>query len=536
MIKRVRSDGKQDLRQQVRSTYSEVIRLCHNDLRNHENIVKLIGWGLCLDSLETVTAEDPRLPLLILERAHCDLGMFLDDSNSEKTSIVVLREICLAIGRGLGAVHAAGFAHGDLKPANVLMFAAKKEKTWSMQRWIPKLCDFGSSNVKQYLGSPGWQPPEYYEQDKDNVLESLQPCDVFAFGVLAAALYVGRSSSPLDDFGNLDRDEIRQRCQRQCFLHQAVSAVRHRWAAIIAEYLGPSNRNDLDHDHHRYLDMITDERNRYFAVLRSSMNYHQSSREAQPWRYMNSARFPIIGPPVDDLDGDINLMSEARLPFRLQESWRSPRKSSILEQILAIFPTQLAATLPNVKHVQERINSWQQKLWKWFLLLLQSKSNRQITIESILAIIESHAHIGWDDSEISTFAHSEPHICYVYTLLNAIHEAESYPTIFDLLSLRYARARLRSRFSIGCWQKANVSENFLSEYLHSSFPYDIAPLAWLCRGDVGMHELLKLGENTELLWSCTNDSRLSDTFKSEAFLLFFERGCNIAQNIGPDER
>ena len=101
VIKRVRSDGKQDLRQQVRSTYSEVIRLCHNDLRNHENIVKLIGWGLCLDSLETVTTEDPRLPLLILERAHCDLGMFLDDSNLEKTSIVVLREICLAVGRGL---------------------------------------------------------------------------------------------------------------------------------------------------------------------------------------------------------------------------------------------------------------------------------------------------------------------------------------------------------------------------------------------------------------------------------------------------
>ena len=142
----------------------------------------------------------------------------------------------------------------------------------------------------------------YYEQDKDNVLESLQPCDVFAFGVLAAALYVGRSSSPLDDFGNLDRDEIRRRCQCQCFLLQAESAVRQICAAIITEYLRPCNRNDLDHDH-RDLNMITDERNRYFAVLRISMNYHQSFREAQPWRYMNSIRFPVIGPNAEDLDG-----------------------------------------------------------------------------------------------------------------------------------------------------------------------------------------------------------------------------------------
>ena len=498
VIKRIRCDGKQDLRQQIRSTFSEVIRLCHNDLRTHDNIVKLVGWGFCLDSLEKTTSEDPRLPLLVLERAHCDLGMYLDDSDPENIPNVVLREICLGVGRGLGAVHAARYAHGDLKPANVLMFPAEKGKPLDTQRWIPKLCDFGSSNVKQYLGSPGWQPPEYYEQDKDNVLDSLQPCDVFAYGVLVAAVFLRRSSSPLDDFGDLDRDEIRRRCQRQCFFHQAESAVSQKCAATMIAYSTPSDREQLDYDR-RDLNMPIDERNRYLAVLRSSMNYHRRFRERQPWRYMNSARFPVVGPISKDLSGHIELMSEATVTTTQRELLEPLKK-----------PRTLGPTLA----------------------LLRKKSYRQKEIDSVLAIMEYHSHITWDDSDISTFDHPDgPHPCFVHALLDL-----SDPHPLQVMAARfYAVARLRSRFSIGCWQNASVTRNYLSEYLLSPFSCDIAPLAWFCRGEVGEQELLMLGETPDLLWSCTNDNRCSDDDRSEAFLLLFERGCNIAQSVGPAE-
>lgn len=125
VIKQLRNDEGQSLRHQVVSALSEVQRLCHRRLRTKrgtkDGIVSLEGWGLCLDSLEENYAN-PRLPLLILERAISDLAIFMGTEHYRTLGFDDIRQLAVDVGRGLEAVHAVGIAHCDIKPQNILFF------------------------------------------------------------------------------------------------------------------------------------------------------------------------------------------------------------------------------------------------------------------------------------------------------------------------------------------------------------------------------------------------------------------------------
>ena len=208
VVKRLRHDDGRDLGLQVRAAHNEIKVLCHESLRKHPNIVDLLGWGLCLDTLEAPSSEIPLIPLLIFERAHCDLGAFIRSFDYKRTPYIELREMCLAIGRGLGAVHEANVAHGDIKPENILIFPQKgteeHESPWK-PTWIPKLCDFASAIILSkkssaslnYQGTVGWRPPDFCSRNLTR--KSLQACDVFAYGLVVAAIFRGKPSSPIQD-------------------------------------------------------------------------------------------------------------------------------------------------------------------------------------------------------------------------------------------------------------------------------------------------------------------------------------------------
>ncbi|MCJ1471516.1 hypothetical protein MMC13_000156 [Lambiella insularis] len=536
VIKRIRNDGKQDLRQQVRSTYSEVLRLCHDELCTHDNIVKLVGWGLCLDSLETPSSEDPRLPLLLLERADCDLDMFMNGLYFSTLSLFDIEYICLGIGRGLGAVHAAGFAHGDIKPMNVLMFHSRDRNTQLGSGWTPKLCDFGSSNVKQYLGSRGWQPPEFYEQDKDNLLDSLLPCDIFAYGVLISAIFSGKSASPLDDIGDLDRDEIRRRSQRQCFYHQAASAVRHGFRVVLPIYAPILMETEVNRSSPIYASVqMETEVNRVLLVLRSSLNHDRNLREGQPWRYFNSKRFPKIARVEDPAEIPEMTMLSARIartftaPLPISAHFQVPRLSLI--------------------EVRNSIIQRSELLYRSISSRIKRKSDRQRTFEYMRPRAANSTADSFSINELSIFDHPDgDHDCSVHSIFGGIRgqtlpeqEEDSLESMLrnqrpgQFEDYLYSIGRLRSRFRLSCWQKTNDNTNSIECYLRRG-GHDIAILAWLCRGEIGEQDLLRLGEQPDLLWNCTNSNRLTDDERTASFLLFMEKGCNIAQKVGSNSR
>ncbi|KAE8150665.1 hypothetical protein BDV25DRAFT_139577 [Aspergillus avenaceus] len=104
---------------QVGFALREVKLLCHPRLAD-SRVVKLQGWGLCLDSLER-SFSTPRLPFLILERADYNLAAALRQERSQ-FNFNHLRSIAEDVGLGLSDIHKANICHGDLKLENILLF------------------------------------------------------------------------------------------------------------------------------------------------------------------------------------------------------------------------------------------------------------------------------------------------------------------------------------------------------------------------------------------------------------------------------
>jgi len=104
----------------------------------------------------------------------------------------ILRQTC----HGLGAAHAAGVVHRDVKPANIFLCASR---TAGMP-FVVKVLDFGIAKVvaearegvTSIIGTPSWMAPEQTEE------EAIvgPPADVWAIGLLAFGLMVGRHYWP----------------------------------------------------------------------------------------------------------------------------------------------------------------------------------------------------------------------------------------------------------------------------------------------------------------------------------------------------
>lgn len=92
-------------------------------------------------------------------------------------------ELAAQIAAGLGAIHAEGLAHGDLKPGNILVDAAGQAK----------LSDFGLARVSEpasAAAAPG--TPEYMAPEQLSGALANARSDVFALGIVLFELFAGR--------------------------------------------------------------------------------------------------------------------------------------------------------------------------------------------------------------------------------------------------------------------------------------------------------------------------------------------------------
>ncbi len=128
-------------------------------------------------------SEEP--PYLVLERIDgADLEHTLSARAFSGTEIATL---CAALAEILIAVHARGFLHGDVKPANVIL-----RKTGA-----PVLVDFGSARALVAQGgcdadewslTPGYAPPEF--QFANGAIGPWS--DIYSLGAIAYHLIAGR--------------------------------------------------------------------------------------------------------------------------------------------------------------------------------------------------------------------------------------------------------------------------------------------------------------------------------------------------------
>ncbi|MET9758400.1 protein kinase [Streptomyces sp. NPDC006372] len=134
---------------------------------------------------ETLTVDDPGHPeldgatVLVLERAEGSLSALLTATPRPGTGPTLLAQIC----EGLAQLHDAGWVHGDLKPANVLLMADGSVR----------LADFnmaaeleGTHAYTPAFSTPDYTPPELLWTEIGERGRRIRPsADVWAFGVLA---------------------------------------------------------------------------------------------------------------------------------------------------------------------------------------------------------------------------------------------------------------------------------------------------------------------------------------------------------------
>ncbi|OIK28150.1 protein kinase domain-containing protein [Streptomyces malaysiense] len=145
---------------------------------------------------ETLVVDDPARPaldgatVLVLERAAGSLSALLTTAPRPAAGPALLAQVCA----GLAQLHRAGWVHGDLKPANVLLMADGSAR----------LADFnmaaeleGTHGYTPAFSTPDYTPPELLWSEIGERGRPIRPsADIWAFGVLAHLLLTGSFPLP----------------------------------------------------------------------------------------------------------------------------------------------------------------------------------------------------------------------------------------------------------------------------------------------------------------------------------------------------
>ncbi|KAK5054425.1 hypothetical protein LTR84_001315 [Exophiala bonariae] len=167
----------------------ELSILRHPILKSHDNICRLhfIAWE-----------ESNLFPLLALELATYGSLEDLTKSSPFALSGKQLNNIAVDISLGLLTLHECSIAHGDLKPANILL------QNHPERQIVAKLADFGGSAVVDLSSSavasprtvtPEWLAPEAIWMESMPEVD-WYAADVYSLGLVLASFWAANVPSP----------------------------------------------------------------------------------------------------------------------------------------------------------------------------------------------------------------------------------------------------------------------------------------------------------------------------------------------------
>ncbi|WP_405507134.1 protein kinase domain-containing protein [Streptomyces purpurascens] len=188
---------------------------------------------------DTLTVDDPGHPdldgatVLVLEQAEGSLDAVLEHEPKPDSGPALLAQIC----EGLHQLHHAGWVHGDLKPANVLLL-----KDGSV-----RLADFnmaaeleGTHAYSPAFATPDYTPPELLWPEIDERGTRIRTsADVWAFGVLAHVVLTG--SFPLPGGSTEARTDAAMRFARGAEELRLSPELPESWGEIVRDCLAPTH-------------------------------------------------------------------------------------------------------------------------------------------------------------------------------------------------------------------------------------------------------------------------------------------------------
>ncbi|KAI4604909.1 hypothetical protein J4E80_010837 [Alternaria sp. BMP 0032] len=162
------------------------------NLGRHGNIIRYYN--------SVLSPPHPSRLQLIFE--YCPRGDLLDylDTLDGPIPELFLWHVFKHVACGLAFLHSRGIVHGDIKPANILLTAAREGERFS----LPKIADFGAASCnpppeipRGHIGTPSFQPPE---ADLRHGPES----DLWSLGSMMHELVLGRV--PMQKVRELETD------------------------------------------------------------------------------------------------------------------------------------------------------------------------------------------------------------------------------------------------------------------------------------------------------------------------------------------
>ncbi|RBR09908.1 hypothetical protein FVER53590_13698 [Fusarium verticillioides] len=205
-------------------------------IKNHPNIVQLLG--ICWKSVK----DGVLMPSFVLEAAEIDLERFLDNPKALEYRKVL--GLAVDIATGVRALHDVGIIHGDIKPANVLIFKDPQ------LTYVAKIADFGSSLLRSDIKSPMklpfgsgfWQAPECRDHLNG---DQLTKADIYSVGLVLWRLLAGDmmhlSLDAVKDDG-LTRDAFFEQMKRNDELR--IPALVHHCIMGLEDILGPNEKTE----------------------------------------------------------------------------------------------------------------------------------------------------------------------------------------------------------------------------------------------------------------------------------------------------
>ncbi|MFF5494917.1 serine/threonine-protein kinase [Streptomyces aquilus] len=194
---------------------------------------------------ETLTVDDASQPqldgatVLVLERAEGSLDQLLDQVTHRRRVVAVpggpslVAQIC----EGLAHLHHAGWVHGDLKPANVLLMADGSAR----------LADFnlaaeldGTHAYAPAFTTSDYAPPELLWAEVGERGHQTRPtADIWAFGIIAHLVLTG--SPPFPGAHPAARREAVQRYAKGRDELRLSPELPEPWRQIVTDCLAPSH-------------------------------------------------------------------------------------------------------------------------------------------------------------------------------------------------------------------------------------------------------------------------------------------------------
>jgi serine/threonine protein kinase len=217
-------------------------QLCHlRELAEREvDFLSRLTSPWLLRMYDSLIVDDPGHPgldcatVLVLEKAEGSL----DAVPAPADPGPLLAQICA----GLAHLHRAGWVHGDLKPANVLL----------MKDGSVRLADFnlaaemeGTHAYVPAFATPDYTPPELLWPEVDERGARVRPsADIWAFGVLAHTVLTG--AFPLPGGTTEARSDAAIRHARGAEKLQLSPELPDEWREIIRACLAPTHAERID--------------------------------------------------------------------------------------------------------------------------------------------------------------------------------------------------------------------------------------------------------------------------------------------------